>query len=552
MNCRFILIISFCFIATFTGAQERHFVAFTDKNGSTFSINNPEQFLTERAIARRSKQNIAINETDLPVNQSYINQVESTGAKALYPLKWFNGVVVEATDSQLVLIQALPFVVNANRVSRTSIHLNKNKFEPLDEVPTINGSRTMALNYGAAAGQINIHNGEFLHNLGFKGQEMWIGVFDAGFSNANQNRAFDSLEVSNRLIHGLDVVAIPGANVFSFDSHGTQVLSCMAANLPGEMIGTAPSATYIPVRTENNFMGSELIIEEYNWARGAEYADSLGVDLINSSLGYYSFDNSSQDHTYQDMDGNTTPITRAADLAAEKGILVVTSAGNEGNRSWRYITAPADADSVLTVGAVNLAGIKVGFSSVGPTADGRIKPNVMAVGGNTSIVNPGGNVAVSNGTSFSSPIMCGLAACLWQAFPKANNMDILKAIEQSADRAENPDFDYGYGIPNFEIAYNILSEKFNPIVFDDAAFISPNPSLTNQNVTLSLKLVESEEVTLFLYDINGRIIGSRTEQVLGQEFQQIILNNYFTMNTGVFVLDLKLKSGSRRFKIIRN
>jgi len=248
------------------------------------------------------------------------------------------------------------------------------------------------------------------------------------------------------------------ASVNEDNVHGMSCLSTIAANLPGLFVGTAPKSSFYLYRTED--ISGEYPIEEQNWVAAAEKADSLGVDVFSVSLGYTTFDNSSFNHDYTDMNGNTTIISKGCDLAAKKGILVVVAAGNEGNGAWKYITAPADADSVLAVGAVNTARQVAGFSSYGPSSDGQIKPDVAAVGQGAVIANQNtGGPVFNNGTSYACPIMAGIVSCLWQAFPEVNNMTIIDEVRKSSDRANMPDDRTGYGVPNAKKAFVSLLKK---------------------------------------------------------------------------------------------
>ncbi|MCB0805487.1 MAG: S8 family serine peptidase [Bacteroidales bacterium] len=446
-------------------APDKYWVKFTDKNNTPFSIDSPEAFLSQKAIDRRTNQGIAIVENDLPVDPVFVAGVENTGATILNVSKWFNSVTIFANSPTILsAINALPYVSSVDALNGgTTV---ENSFKPFfkteiwDSVekdqPGEGTGSGESYNYGQAFNQINMLNGIALHDMGYDGAGMIIAVLDAGFLNADIIDAFDSLWLNNRILGYRDFADPLNPDIFGSHSHGTSVLSTMGANLPGEMVGTAPQASYYLLRTEDG--GSEYIIEELNWVSGAEYADSVGADIINSSLGYTEFDDSSQDHTYQDMDGNTTPISIGADMAASKGILVVNSAGNSGNDSWQYIGAPADGDSVFSIGAVTGSGNYASFSSRGPTYDGRVKPNVVAQGSSSTVISAwSGNVSYSSGTSFSSPITAGMVACLWQAHPNRKNTEIMAAIEQSGSQATNPDDYLGYGIPDYFAAHTTLS-----------------------------------------------------------------------------------------------
>ena len=493
-------------------APDKYWVRFTDKNNSPYSINNPEQFLSQKAIDRRAAQGIAVVENDLPVNQTYVQAVANAGATVLTVSKWYNSVTVYTTSPAVIAaINQLPFVLSVGKSNSEINNPEETTAKPFfdnetyGEIPEgglIKGpSSGQSYNYGSAYNQINMLNGIALHDLGFDGTGMTIAILDAGFLNANTIPAFSYLWNNNKILGYKDFVSPSSPNIFGSHSHGTHVLSTMGANLPGQMVGTAPQANYWLLRSEDG--GSEYLIEELNWASAAEFADSVGADVINSSLGYTTFDNPAQNHTYQDMDGNTTLITIAADIAVSKGMIVVNSAGNEGSSSWYYIGAPADGDSVFSIGAVNASGSYVSFSSHGPTYDGRMKPNVVAQGSGTAIINAStGNVSTGSGTSFSSPITAGMVSCLWQAHPNRRNTQILEAVQQSASLANNPNYNLGYGIPNYFTAHNLLTL---PVTYNFSLTVKvflegPFNGLTmNTNLNSILPLSQPYNVTPFNY-----------------------------------------------------
>jgi serine protease AprX len=430
----------------------KHWVRFADKKASPYSIDKPEAFLSPRAIERRKRYNIAIEENDLPVNPEYIEQLEAIGCEVYTTSKWFNATTVYCTEGMLAKVRKLPFVISTEEVGRFY------KKNPKRTRPKVRDQKAEYYqkdkHYGFGRNQIKMLNGDILHKMGYDGTGMLVAILDGGFSNVDIMPFFDTLRATNRIMEGRDLVDNDDY-VYESSSHGSQVLSTMAANLPGMFIGTAPGATYVCIKTED--VRSELRIEEDNWVAGAEYADSLGVDVINSSLGYTTFNIKSMSHEYKDLDGNTSRATIGADIAASKGLLIVVSAGNEGNGSWKYVGAPADADSVMAVGALDMYGDRVGFSSQGPTADGRVKPSVMARGGQSVVGSLYAyKVDSVDGTSFASPIMAGMVTSLWQAFPNKTNMEIIQAIERSSDRYDSPDRKYGHGTPDFYKAYRLL------------------------------------------------------------------------------------------------
>ncbi len=497
---------------------EKHVVFLTDKNNSPYSLNNPEEFLSARAIDRRIKYNIALDEKDLPVTPSYISQISATGAVFLYPIKWLNAVAV-STDSPFVLeaILALPFVDSINLASKGGQDGVKgssgvNNLNGLDAIPPykigqptipLGNKSTGSLDYGNAWNQVSMIGVNQLHDLGFTGQGMMVAVLDAGFWDVDQGEAFAYLWQQN-LIAGTRDFATPGGNVFQNHTHGESVLSIMGANLPGQIIGTAPDAAYWLIRTEDGW-GGEYLLEEYNWVAGAELADSAGVDIITSSLGYTLFDNPAYNHSYSDLDGNTTPIARAGDIAASRGILVLNCAGNDGESPWFHVCTPADGDSVLAIGAVNESGIYQELTGKGPTADGRIKPDVMAQGYNTAIIYGNGVLTVGTGTSFSTPIVAGALACLWQAVPNVSAENISSALKANASQSTSPDNFMGWGIPNIMATYNVLlyvslgKDLENELpVFT----LSPNPFSGTTFLTANT-LIESP-VTVEAYAFGGK------------------------------------------------
>jgi hypothetical protein len=452
-------------------APDKYWIRFTDKNNSPYSIDYPEQFLSQKAIDRRNNQGILINSNDLPVNPAYIQAVANLGATVLNVSKWMNSVTIY-TASQTVVdaISQLPFVLSVGKSEFEPKNLTSESKKPFfdsetyGEIEKVDNVKSLlegkSYDYGQAYNQISMLNGIALHDLGYNATGMTIAVLDAGFKNANTISAFSYLWSNNRILGYKDFVEPAAPNIFNSHTHGTHVLSTMGANLPGQMIGTAPEAFYWLLRCEDG--GSEYLIEELNWVSAAEFADSVGVDVINSSLGYTTFDDPSQNHTYQDMNGNTTPVAKGADMVVSKGMIVVNSAGNEGSSSWYYIGSPADGDSVFSIGAVDASGNYVSFSSHGPTSDGQMKPDVVAQGSGTTIISANtGNVITGSGTSFSSPVTAGMVTCLWQAHPNRRNTEILQAIRQSGSLAVNPNNEMGYGIPNYMTAHNLLLQPLN-------------------------------------------------------------------------------------------
>ncbi len=519
-----------------TQAQDRLVIFFKDKNNSTFSLSNPSQFLSQRAIDRRLRQNIAIDSSDLPVNTGYVQALANAGANVLNVSKWFNAAIVEiGSASVLNAIMALPFVQSSVDVGRPGPggHVDKFQIEsPLQRSKSPSIAKNNNLSYGYAAGQIQQLNLAPLHLSGHRGQGICIAVLDAGFLDLPQMSCFDSLRLSNRIDATWDFVDRE-PDVYDDHYHGSAVLSCMASHVPDSLIGTAPGANYILLRSED--AGTEYIIEEYNWCIAAEFADSAGADIINSSLGYTTFDDPSQDHTYSDMDGDTNPSTIAADWAAAKGIVVVNSAGNSGNSNWNYIGAPADADSILSIGAVDNNGFYASFSSNGPSFDGRVKPDVAACGSGTWLYSPYSNnqPVQGNGTSFSSPLLAGAVACLWQAQPLVNGQDLIEAVRASAHQNLNPDTLLGHGIPDFSFAGQLLGVQFPANPENAQLLVYPNPSV-GTSIRFVIQPQSGQTVEWRIFDICGRQIQSgsaRTQpgQLFSQEVDELPTDGLYSL-----------------------
>lgn len=450
-------------------AQEyaKYWVQFTDKNNTPFSVDRPKEFLSQRAIQFRQKYQIPIDETDIPVNVIYIQQVldiDST-MRLCTKSKWLNGITVYCErDGVLDSILKLPFVSFAER----TVTMSEPETRP--DTPFVfereqrnewvwqhtyhsDWTQNHDFDYGLAGQQIRINNGHWLHRMGYHGETMRMMVMDAGFSNVDTLFVFRDLQQDQRLLGARNLVQ-PEVSPFVKHTHGTSVLSCIAAYVPGKMVGTAPMVEVYLCKTED--ARSENKVEEDNWVAGLELADSLGCQVLNSSLGYTKFDDSTQVRTFHDLNGHVSRASQAATMAAAKGMIVCNSAGNEGSQKWRYLGAPADARDILTVGAVDGKGKIASFSSHGPASDGRVKPDVCAVGSGCYVASPSGFIHLSFGTSFSSPIMSGMVACLWQAFPDKSNFEIMDAVRRSSNQYNAPDSLYGYGIPDMLKAYNLL------------------------------------------------------------------------------------------------
>ena len=537
-SVRWLLLQLFCFILLLANSYAqtvytRYFVAFTDKNNSNYSTSNPQQFLSQRAINRRTNQSIAITNEDIPVDTAYIKRVAKTGAIVICRTRWFNGVVVRLTNqSQIDSINALPFVVSSKPLARVR---PPKKLIPVAENVASNektsATQSDVFNYGLSKNQIYMLNGECLHNQGYNGTGMQIGIIDDGFLNAKTAAVFDTLWHNNQVIATHDFLHNDSL-VYNEGGHGTEVLSCMAANTPGQMIGTAPYAKFYLLRSEID--STEKILEEYQWVSAIEYADSAGADVINSSLGYTTFDDPTQNHTWADLNGRTSVASISATMAARRGMIVCLAAGNEGGSTWQKISVPADADSILAVGAVDQNGAYAYFSSTGNTADGRIKPDVAAQGQNTIIYNSGsGNISASNGTSFASPTMAGMVACLWQGNPSKTNMQVINAIKQSASQYTTPDSLLGYGIPDFCVADQILKGTFG--------IKTLTPNLIN-----TLCGSNDCQLTVNLYDVAGRLVlSTQTKSSQTNTTDKIIQSlDLSSVSGGIYVIKISSTNGN--------
>lgn len=480
----------------------RYIVRFKDKGSNPFSFSNPSAYLSQRAIDRRTRYSIAIDSADLPVTPRYIDSIRLSGTVTiLNASKWLNAVSIQINDDAAISkINSFPFVQSVsgialrtiNQISRTDKFKIEKEQVPASQLKET-GINANFYDYGLSFDQVHIHNGEFLHNIGLRGQNMIIGMLDAGFNNYLTVKAFDSARANGQILAVYDFVA-KDSSVNEDHPHGTETFSTIAANIPGQFVGTAPKANFYLFRTED--AATEYPIEEFNWVCGAERVDSVGGDVISSSLGYTTFDAplTSASHTYTGMNGNTTMAAIGADLAAKKGMLVVNAAGNEGNTTWKYIVTPADGDSVMTVGAVNAAGVVAGFSSYGPSSDKQIKPDVASVGVETIIQFPDNSIGGGNGTSFACPNLAGLATGLWQGFPGFNNMKIINALRQAGSKVSTPDDRVGYGIPNVKKALmNLIKD-----------FASANASVSNCTVKLQWT---SKDVSSMKYEIERMIPG---------------------------------------------
>ncbi|MCC3152938.1 S8 family serine peptidase [Hymenobacter sp. BT770] len=535
------------------GTVRRHLIYFRDKAGTPFTVGKPEQFLSARSLARRSRQGIAILPRDLPVSPTYVSQVRGVAGspQVLYTSRWFNAAVVSCDSLTLGRIKALPAVRSAATLNRS--------FQPVAPTPapvqvTANAAsnpQTKRAQYGSAYRQNEQIGALAMHEAGYRGEGMQIAVFDAGFPGVDLIAALQPLYQEKRLVSTRNFVD-GGTSVYQRSSHGTNCLSAMAGNQTGFYIGSAPKATFHLCITED--VNSEHPIEEANWLAAAEYADSAGVDIISSSLGYTTFDAPSKSYTYADMNGRTAISSRAATMAARVGILVVNAAGNEGDDPWHYVSAPADADSIMSVGAVDSLGNHANFSSYGPTADGRIKPTLSAMGRASAVLAPNGAAFRGSGTSYACPILAGMVAGFWQANPTLTAQQVITALRSTASQASAPDNVLGYGIPNFVKAYNAqhTSAPLDPngqLPGDgDALTLFPNPTGDGPVMLFLPSPMRGQPLLVRVVDARGALVaeqqlaavaGSRTPLQLGR------------LAKGVYICEVSAGTTRRSVKFVQ-
>ncbi|WP_301189240.1 S8 family peptidase [Plebeiibacterium sediminum] len=520
---------------------QKYFIAFTDKANNTFSTNSPEAFLSQRAMQRRAKQNINITEEDLPVSQFYLDSLKKMNVNVLWPSKWLNGAIIETNNTTLIdTITRVSFISDARLIWKSNLKSSISKFQ--SQNPTASLKSDVTNLYGQAYNQTVTINGHLLHQEGYEGKGMLIAVIDNGFGHADELPAFNHLWNNNQIKASVDIVS-PGSDVFHSEyTHGMYVLSVLGGYLDGEFKGAATEADYILLRTEDD--NSEYPIEEYNWVIAAEYADSAGVDVINSSLGYYEFNDATFNHTYEDMDGQTTICVTGAEKAFSKGMLVVNSAGNEGSNPWKYIITPADGKNILSVAAMVTDSTKTSFSSYGPSYDGRVKPDITALGAQAAVQGISGSIIHLNGTSFSAPIIAGFATCLWQAKPNISNKELLQIIKRSSHQYYTPDDSFGYGIANFYRALD-LSSSTSELQSKNGFRVTPNPF--SNKIEISHHTKNLLNLNISIYDITGNIVYQENISTTNKH----TINNLDKLCRGMYVLQLKDANQKYSFKIIK-
>lgn len=434
--------------------EYRYRLTLRDKAQNPFSVRHPEKFLSQKSIERRKRFGLSVDEYDLPITPAYISAITATGAKVFNCSKWNNTVQVSICDTADVILsqlRSLPFVKEALLVYVAPDTPGRTEAKNRESLVTNKLKVSLSADslYGFGQRQADLLNLPALHEQGFKGQGMTIAVIDGGFYNADCIEA-----LRNTRVMGTRNFTRPNSSVYEEHRHGMMVLSCISTNVPRSFIGTAPEASFYLLESEDTWY--EYQGEEDNWCAALEYADSLGVDVVTSSLGYTHFDTPAVKMQYHWLDGKHELNSRSASLAASRGILLCNSAGNEGDSSWKKIGFPADAKDILTVGAVDAKGCNTDFSSVGNCSDGRIKPDCMAMGGQSCVLNIDGSLTTTNGTSFACPILAGAVTCLMQACPKKKPSEIIEAIHNAGNNAAYPDNVFGYGIPDMMKAYELL------------------------------------------------------------------------------------------------
>lgn len=479
----------FCF-----GQEMKFLVSFKDKH-----IPTNQTYLSKKALERRERQGIRLDASDYPVNCHYVQEVEHIAAKSLVTSKWLNGIVVQGKFELEDAFKKLPFVASVQTIGSSTIFNRSIKQERNGLLGFLTQQN---YDYGTSAYQLQSIGADKMLEMGLNGKGRYIAIFDGGFRNANELSALSHVYHQNRMKFTFNVVDNK-TQVYERHLHGTSVFSILAAYSPGNLIGTAHGADFALFISED--VNGERLIEEYYWLRAAEMADSIGVDIISSSLGYYSYDDESENHTYDQLNGKTAVITKAAQMAARKGILVVNSAGNNyTDASWRNIVFPADADSVLAVGALDANGQKASFSAVGPTYDGRLKPDISAFGVGVTITNTENIFDRANGTSYSAPLVAGMAAGLWQTDTTLTNIDIIRLLVKTSDRASNPSNQVGNGTPNFSRAYEYSSTGIIQRAYLSPIGLFPNPIKEYITVTLEDKYLVNQDASYQLTDVNGK------------------------------------------------
>ena len=475
--------------------KTKYWIEFRDKGDLTQVT--PKEILSPAALENRKRKGIAVDFRDYPIHQAYSKALTDMGINPLRTSRWMNSVSALLNSSEMNQVRQLPFVKSIHPVAHSRGYARIEM--DCDSLPDAN----------TPLQQLSMVGLDQLHAQQFTGEGITIAVFDNGFRGADNIDAFRPVFEEGRLIATRDFVDGDG-DVFGACAHcrhGTWVWSILASDGSQGLIGSAPDASYILLRTEND--DSETHQEEDNWLAAAEYADSLGAQVFSTSLGYFTFDPGEGNYTRDDLDGNTTIITRAADLAASRGILVVNSAGNSGPVG---LSAPADGDSVIAVAAVDVCETAANFSSHGFVSPLKVKPDVAALGKDSFFLNSAGNIRRGNGTSFSCPIISGLVACLLQAEPEASFGELYDALIRSADRFGSPDSIYGYGIPQAGQALEWLRSRLPANPEGCGYVVFPNPSVGDFHIAPSRGCALPENLIVELIDMQGRMVLRQQQQ----------------------------------------
>ncbi|CAM3480170.1 Subtilisin NAT [Flavobacterium longum] len=520
-------------------AQEDAWVYFNDKPNADTYLGNPLTMLSQRSLDRRVAQGIGLDTKDAPIEQSFIEQIAQLGTvEVMAKSKWLNAIHVRGSQSEINALAAFNFV---DHVQFANPSLN-----PAGKPRRQNASHTTAKTldtqvdfpYGSSANQIEMLNGQFLHQQGYTGQGKIVAVLDAGFPGVNTVQPFKRLRDNNQILGGYNFVD-RNEDIYTRSSHGTMVLSTMGGYVQNQLVGTAPDASYYLFITED--VNGENPIEESFWVEAVERADSLGVDVVNTSLGYFGYDNPNYSHTYEDMDGQTTFSARGANIAFTRGMIMVVSAGNSGNSSDPFIATPADAINAFTIGAVDAFGDYASFSSIGPSFDGRVKPDVDAQGQASVVANPSGAVVTASGTSFSGPIMAGMVASFWQAYPQLTNAQVMQVVRESASLYENPTDEMGYGIPDFMAALNLASLATGEVGASKFV-VFPNPAQEQISILLPDNVSQAH---MTIYNPLGQVVAQKS---ISSHDRLVNLEN---LGSGVYLYTLTAGQTTQSGKLIK-
>lgn len=532
--CRTILLIAAFFCVGAVHAQNRYAVYFKDKASTTYTIQDPGKYLSARAIARRIKWDIDITENDFPVNTSYVQQLTAAGAKVRYTSRWLNCAVVEATPAQALSLSLLPMVSKVDYAAPARSSSGRRR--------ATKSTKETATIAAATRAQLQMVGIDVMQGENIRGEGVFVAILDAGFLGVNTVAPFEHLYSNNRIQYTRDVIT-NSSNVYRYDDHGTEVFSVIAAN-SSSFTGGAYEATFQLYVTEEG--SGEYRIEEYNWLHAAEKADSSGVDVLASSLGYNEFDDSSMDYDKTtDLNGKTAIVSLAAKAALERGIVVVASAGNEGSIPWRTITPPADVDGVIAVGSITSGGARSSFSSMGPTSDGRIKPDVVALGSSTSVIKSSGSNGFTSGTSLAAPIVTSLIIGLIDRYPDINPRIIAQQVVATASRAATPDNLLGYGVPNYDAVKSAIEGLEPP----EEITVYPNPVEIDTGKFYIRFKTPTGQATITIYDLMGRMLSSNVVNITA-------VNNPLEFNmaelpSAGYLLKVKTSSTFKTFKLVK-